>query len=128
MAFNNFEIDEAPCDADVCAVRDTLTVIGGKWKSIILHTIHIEEIVRFNQLKKLLPEISQKMLTQQLRELERDGLIIRIDFGELPARVEYSLSDLGKKAGQLFKIINSWQKQFLPEVESHRIQYDLKHD
>ncbi len=113
-----------PCDVDACAVRETLLIIGGKWKNIILHTIHNQGTIRFNQLKKSLPDISLKMLTQQLRELERDGLIKRVDYDEMPPRVEYSLTDLGITTGELYKAINSWQKEHLKAVNNNRKNYD----
>jgi DNA-binding HxlR family transcriptional regulator len=113
-----------PCNVDACAVRDTLLIIGGKWKSIIMHTLHNQGTIRFNQLKKLLPDISQKMLTQQLRELERDGLIKRVEYDEMPPRVEYSLSDLGISVGSVYKTINSWQKEHLEIINNNRENYD----
>jgi DNA-binding HxlR family transcriptional regulator len=113
-----------PCDLDACAVRDTLLIIGGKWKSIIMHTMHNQGTIRFNLLKKSLPDISQKMLTQQLRELERDGLIKRVDYEEMPPRVEYSLTDLGRSAGSVYKAINIWQKEHLKTINNNRKNYD----
>lgn len=113
-----------PCDVDACAVRDTLLIIGGKWKSTIMHTVHNQGTIRFNQLKKSLPNISQKMLTQQLRELERDGLIKRVDYEEMPPRVEYSLTDLGISTGSVYKTINIWQKEHLKTINNNRKNYD----
>mgnify|MGYP003385041456 CR=1 FL=1 len=113
------------CDADACAVRDTLLVIGGKWKSLIMLTVHNQGKIRFNQLKQSLPGISQKMLTQQLRELERDGLITRLDYEEMPLRVEYSLTDLGRSAGSLYEAINDWQKKYLGTINESRKSYDV---
>ncbi len=112
------------CDVDACAVRDTLLIIGGKWKNIIMHTVHNQGTIRFNQLKKSLPDISQKMLAQQLRELERDGLIKRINYEEMPPRVEYLLTDLGISVGSLYKGINIWQKEHLKTINNNRRNYD----
>ena len=112
------------CDADACAVRDALLVIGGKWKSLIMLTVHNQGRIRFNQLKQALPGISQKMLTQQLRELERDGLITRFDYEEMPLRVEYSLTGLGRSAGKLYEAINMWQKKHLGTINENRKGYD----
>ncbi len=77
-----------------CGVAVTLELIGGKWKGVILwHLSH--KTLRFSQLRRRLSGITQKMLTQQLRELERDGLVNREVFAEVPPRVEYSLTSLG---------------------------------
>ena len=78
-----------------CPVTETLAVIGGKWKPIILWEMD-KGVVRFGQLKRVIPEITQKMLTQQLRELEDDGIIWRKVYPEVPPRVEYGITDYGK--------------------------------
>ena len=80
---------ESSCTANSCEIRDSFMMIGGKWKSMILYVLSSKGVVRFNQLKKMISGISQKMLTQQLRELERDGLIKRQAFPEVPPHVEY---------------------------------------
>ena len=76
------------------SVEATLEVIGGKWKCVILcHLTHGKK--RTNELKRLMPDITQKMLTQQLRELEADGVINRIAYNQVPPKVEYELSEYG---------------------------------
>ena len=80
-----------------CYFELTLQIIGGKWKSIILYHLGNEEILRFGELKKTMPNITEKMLTQQLRELESDNLIIRKVYRQVPPKVEYSLTEFGKK-------------------------------
>lgn len=75
----------------ICPVTVTQNVLMGKWKLSILWVLH-NKIRRFNELQKLMPEISRGVLTQQLRELERDGLINRKVYGEVPPKVEYSLT------------------------------------
>ena len=112
--------------ADSCQVRDALLIIGGKWKSMILHALSCHDAIRFNQLRLLIPGISQKMLTQQLRELERDGLISREAFAEIPPRVEYSITELGSSIGDIYKQIHLWQKMNYAEIERKRIEYDRK--
>lgn len=86
-----------------CPVETTLSVIGEKWKVLIIRDL-MTGTKRFNELKKSLTGITQKMLTQQLRELEKDGLIIRKVYPVVPPKVEYSLSELGKT---LIPVINS---------------------
>lgn len=80
-----------------CYFELALQIIGGKWKSIILYHLGREKILRFGELKKAMPNITEKMLTQQLRELEMDNLLIRNVYREVPPKVEYSLTEFGEK-------------------------------
>ncbi|WP_185961281.1 helix-turn-helix domain-containing protein [Telmatospirillum sp. J64-1] len=84
-----------------CPVEGVLALIGGKWKGVILYHL-LEGTLRFNELRRRLPNVTQRMLTNQLRELEADGLVIRKVYAEVPPRVEYSLSPLG---GSLYPVI-----------------------
>ncbi|MCA0150687.1 helix-turn-helix transcriptional regulator [Rossellomorea vietnamensis] len=79
-----------------CAIDLVIDVIGGKWKVLILWNLN-EGVKRFNELKRSLPNITQKMLTQQLRELEEHGLVERTVYQEVPPKVEYSTTEMGKK-------------------------------
>jgi len=78
-----------------CFFELTLIVIGGKWKPIILYQLAREGIMRFSDLKREIPEVTERMLSRQLRELERDGLIHREVYKQVPPKVEYSLTKLG---------------------------------
>ena len=90
-----------------CPVTTTLSVIGGKWKPIILYVIG-EETKRFNQIRKLIPIISQKMLTQQLRELEQDGIIHRHVYPVVPPKVEYTLTGYGRTLMPIMQAMAAW--------------------
>ncbi|ESY82785.1 HxlR family transcriptional regulator [Mesorhizobium sp. LNHC220B00] len=79
---------------DSCGLGPALEVIGGKWKALLLWQIH-KAPARFGELKRLVPDISEKMLIQQLREMEADGIVHRQVFAEAPPRVEYSITDFG---------------------------------
>lgn len=91
-----------------CSVEAALTLIGGKWKGVILYRLLTEEVLRFNALRRFLPSITQRMLTNQLRELEQDGLIDRKVYAEVPPKVEYRLTPLGNTLAPLINMLKSW--------------------
>jgi len=90
-----------------CPVAATIDVIGGKWKPSILLQIK-DGPRRFNELRRLLPHITQRMLTLQLRALEKDGIIVRKDYEEVPPRVEYSFSRHGLSLGPILDAMEHW--------------------
>ena len=92
---------------DSCPVETTLDVIGGKWKGIILYHL-MDGTKRFNEFKRLNPGITQFMLTHQLRELERDGIIHREVYKEAPPKVEYSLTEFGRTLEPLIVFMKTW--------------------
>lgn len=124
MKKDQHKISEPTCNIDSCQVRDALLIIGGKWKSMILYALGRHEVIRFNRLKVMIPNISQKMLTQQLRDLERDGIIKREAYPEIPPRVEYSITELGLSIGAIYKEIHLWQQENYKEIEICRNKYD----
>lgn len=93
-----------------CPVEVTLDVIGGKWKSVILWHLRTKE-KRFTELRKLIPNITVRMLTNQLRELEQDGVIHRTVYAEVPPRVEYALSESGKSLRPILDALCQWGKR-----------------
>lgn len=96
-------------------VEATLEVIGGKWKCVILcHLQHGTK--RTSELKRLMPAITQKMLTQQLRELEQDGIINRITYNQVPPKVEYELSDYGRSLQTILDSLCAWGESHLNKV------------
>ena len=97
-----------------CGVELTLEVIGGKWKGVILWQL-LQKTLRFSQLQRRIPQVTQKMLTQQLRELERDGLVHRQVYAEVPPRVEYSLTEKGEGLRELLAFMCEWGKQNVPQ-------------
>jgi DNA-binding HxlR family transcriptional regulator len=90
-----------------CPVRATLQIIGGKWKPIILYYLTFGT-KRFGEIAVRIPTISRKVLTEQLKELEKDGLIVRRQYKEIPPRVEYSLTRLGKSLSSVFDEMAAW--------------------
>ena len=101
-----------------CPVEAALDIIGGKWKSIILFRV-MEETRRFNELRRLLPNITQRMLTNQLRELERDGLVHRKVYAEVPPKVEYSITEFGSTLEPVLRELTQWaETHMLPRMNS----------
>lgn len=97
-----------------CALELTMDLIGGKWKLIILWHL-LDSSKRFNQLDKLIPAITQKMLTTQLRELEEKGLVNRKVYPQVPPKVVYSLSERGRSLETILNEICAWSKDYAKE-------------
>jgi DNA-binding HxlR family transcriptional regulator len=111
-----------------CAMEMTFDLIGGKWKALILWHLAEEKTLRFGELKRLFPKVTQKMLTQQLRELERDGLIGRKVYACVPPRVEYSINEVGLSLFPALTALNGWGLGFVttPSFAAHgSIEADL---
>lgn len=94
-----------------CPVDATLQLIGGKWKGIILYHLMKKNTLRFGELKKSLPTVTQRMLTKQLRELEDDKLVTRKIYPEVPPKVEYTLTDYGASLRDIIKALEAWGKK-----------------
>lgn len=108
---------EVPTQAEThCAVGTTLAVIGGKWKPVILWHLGERGVLRFLALLRLIPGVTRKMLTQHLRELERDRLVARKVFNELPQHVEYSLTDYGSTLRPLLRELCEWGRSHEAKV------------
>ncbi|AJE51100.1 HxlR family transcriptional regulator [Paenibacillus jamilae] len=99
-----------------CDKELTLAVIGGKWKLIILWHLGMEGTKRFGELKKLIPHITQKMLTNQLRELEEDKLILRKVYPVVPPHVEYSLTEHGESLIPVLRAMYDWGSNYRENV------------
>jgi DNA-binding HxlR family transcriptional regulator len=99
--------DELPA----CPVATTVNLIGNKWKILILRDLLVEKR-RFGELRKSVSGISQKVLTDNLRSLENDGIVIRNIFAEVPPRVEYSLSELGETLRPIIGVMEKWGKAY----------------
>lgn len=97
----------APKPADRCPVDFTLKMVGGKWKPLILHRLS-QGMMRFGQLQRLLPHVTQRVLTLQLRELERDGLLTRTVYPEVPPRVEYRMTPPAQKLMPILAALGAW--------------------
>jgi DNA-binding HxlR family transcriptional regulator len=90
-----------------CPVTGMLQLIGGKWKPVILYCLRSEKR-RFGEIAARIPDLSRKVLTQQLKELEEDGLVTRKQYNEIPPRVEYELTELGKSLAPVLNEMEKW--------------------
>jgi len=102
-----------------CPVEAALEVLGGKWKGLILYHLR-DDTRRFNELKRLIPDITQRMLTKQLRELEADKIVHREIFQEIPPKVEYSLTTFGLTLTPVLKALQEWGIEYLEEITKIR--------
>ncbi|WP_340390677.1 helix-turn-helix domain-containing protein [Paenibacillus sp. FSL F4-0100] len=98
-----------------CPVEATLEVIGGKWKGVILYHL-LSGTKRFNEFRGLMPDITQRMLTLQLRELEKDGIVHREIYREVPPKVEYSLTEFGLTLEPIIMLMRDWGERYNKEI------------
>lgn len=102
-------------DTFACPVAVTVDVIGGKWKGLILYHL-VPGPRRFNELRRLMPEITQRMLTLQLRELEHDGIVHREIYQQIPPKVEYSFTDFGETLKPIIFLMRDWGEVYENEI------------
>jgi DNA-binding HxlR family transcriptional regulator len=95
-----------------CAVEAVLSLIDGKWKGVVLYHL-LQGTHRFNELRRLIPNVTQRMLTNQLRELEADGLIVRKVYPEVPPKVEYSLTERGRSLAPVIAALKTWADAYI---------------
>jgi len=117
------ELEYTPAN---CHARDILARIGDKWSVSVMHVLGDARTLRFNELRNQVDGISQRMLTVTLRGLERDGLVARTVYPEVPPRVEYSITALGTTLRQLVRALVAWSGAHLAEVDAARAAYDAK--
>lgn len=109
---NQKTIKELPA----CHVETTLTLIGNKWKVLILRDL-LTGTKRFGELKKSIGNVSQKVLTAQLRAMEENGLLIRTVYAEVPPRVEYTLTDLGESLKPILDAMGNWGEEYKASLQ-----------
>jgi DNA-binding HxlR family transcriptional regulator len=111
-----------------CPTQRVLETIADKWSVIVIYALSKQETRRYSELQRLIGGVSQKMLTQTLRKLERDGLVERHVYPVVPPKVEYSLTPLGKTLTELLRAICKWAEVHLDEIEAARVHYDERID
>lgn len=114
MTFDEFKMYiKSNVPKENCPVSKTLSILSGKWTSRVIYELEKQEVIRFGQLKRNLPGITNTMLSNTLKELEIQGIVIRIQFNEIPPHVEYSLSDMGKAMLPIYYEIAKWGNNYL---------------
>ena len=117
------ELQHTPAN---CHAREMLARVGDKWSVYVIHVLGDAGTLRFNELRSRVNGISQRMLTVTLRGMERDGLVTRRVYPEVPPRVEYALTKLGATLRQLVRGLVEWSGAHLTEVDSARAAYDAR--
>ena len=107
-------------------VETVMGIVAGKWKPAIIYALVMDGTLRFTELRRRIPAVTQRMLTQQLRDLERHGLVARVHHAEIPPRVEYSVTPLGRSLHPIFKSVCDWATENYPDVEKARTRHDRK--
>jgi DNA-binding HxlR family transcriptional regulator len=107
-----------------CPISPVVDIVFSRWTTPILWSLHTHGRQRFVELERRITAITPKVLTQRLRQLERDGLVIRTYHPEVPPRVEYEISDLGRSLAPLFAHLTEWATENLDKVERARQVYD----
>lgn len=109
---------------EICPIRNVVARFGNKWSLLIVLVLSENGKTRFNQLNKLIPDISTKVLSGTLQTLEADGLVIRTVFLEVPIRVEYELSETGLSLVPIIRNLTDWAMQNMKSIMKHREMYE----
>jgi DNA-binding HxlR family transcriptional regulator len=109
--------EHKPVPKGDCPLIALIEVLGGRWKVMAMWLLR-DGTKRFTELKKLMPGVTQKMLTQQLRQLESDGLIRRVVYPQVPPKVEYSLTPTGEQLGGLLVTLSDWAEEHMPALKT----------
>jgi DNA-binding HxlR family transcriptional regulator len=113
--------------AQPCPIGPVVEILFSRWTTPILWTLNEFGRQRYVELERRIGTITAKVLTQRLRQLERDGLVLRTYIPEVPPRVEYEISDLGRSLSPLFATLAGWSAEHLGSVEAARLRYDATH-
>ena len=106
-------LNKVSCSSYRCEIEVTLEILSGKWKALIIWNLSIHKVIRYNEFKRLIPGITQKMLSQQLKDLEKNGLVNRTVYHEIPPMVEYSLTKTAEDLIPILDAMDKWGKDFV---------------
>ncbi len=116
--------EESNSIIEICPIRNVVARFGNKWSLLVLLVIHGESVVRFNELGRMIPDISTRVLSTTLKSLEADGLIDRKIYAQVPPKVEYTLTETGKSLIPLIMQLTEWAQKNMKRVMAHREQYE----
>jgi DNA-binding HxlR family transcriptional regulator len=119
------KVTETTAPEQACPIAPVVDIVFSRWTTPILWVLNEYGRQRFVELARRITTITPKVLTQRLRQLERDGLVVRTYHAEVPPRVEYEISELGRSLGPLFASLSEWSVN-LPKVEAARAAYDTR--
>ena len=111
---------------EICPIRNVVARFGNKWSLLVILILSENGSTRFNQLGKLIPDISTKVLSGTLQTLEADGLISRTVFPEVPIRVEYELTETGESLVPIIRQLTDWALQNMKSIMKHRKKYETE--
>lgn len=109
---------------EICPIRNVISRFGNKWSLLVLLVINEGQTVRFNELGRMIPDISTRVLSGTLKTLEADGLISRKVYAQVPPKVEYTLSDSGRSLIPLIMQLTAWAQTNMKSVMKHRAEYE----
>ena len=109
---------------EICPIRNVVARFSNKWAILIMLVLKEEGCLRFNQLRKFIPDISSKVLSSTLQVLEADGLVRRTVYPEVPPRVEYALTEMGQSLMPIIHELTQWALRNMPIIMDHRKQHD----
>ena len=117
-------IEDKFLNIELCPIRNVIARFGNKWALLILLILKEEGCLRFNQLRKFIPDISSKVLSSTLQVLEADGLVKRTVYPEVPPRVEYELTEMGFSLMPIIPDLTQWALSNMPTIMNHREQFE----
>ncbi len=105
------------CSNYQCEIELTLEILSGKWKALIIWNLHLHGVIRYNEFRRLIPSITQKMLTQQLKELEKYEIVSRKVYPSVPPMVEYELTETGRELIPIMEAMDQWGKKYVKHYQ-----------
>ncbi len=105
--------NKVSCSNYRCEIELTLEILSGKWKALLIWNLHLHHVIRYNEFRRLIPSITQKMLTQQLKELEKYGIVSRKVYPSVPPMVEYTLTSVGQELIPIMESMDLWGKKYV---------------
>lgn len=105
------------CSNYQCEIELTLELLSGKWKALIIWNLHLHEVIRYNEFRRLIPSITQKMLSQQLKELEKYEIVSRTVYPTVPPTVEYRLTETGQELIPIMDAMDRWGKRYVKRYQ-----------